>query len=30
VLYQSAGLARNPAGYVIAQGNISIQKLNMR
>lgn len=30
VLYQSAGLARNPDGYVIAQGNISIQKLNMR
>ncbi|MES2014877.1 MAG: hypothetical protein V4484_00150 [Pseudomonadota bacterium] len=30
VLYQSAGLARNPGGYVIAQGNISIQKLNLR
>jgi hypothetical protein len=30
VLYQSAGLARNPAGHVIAQGNITIQKLNMR
>ena len=30
LLYQSAGLARNPEGYVVAQGNISIQKLNLR
>jgi hypothetical protein len=30
IMYQSAGLARNPGGYVVAQGNISIQQLNRR
>ncbi len=30
VLYQSAGLARNKEGYVIAQGHCTIQQLNLR
>ena len=30
VLYQSAGLARNPGGCVVAQGHTTIQKLNMK
>lgn len=30
ILYQSSGLARDERGYVIAQGNASIQQLNMR
>jgi len=30
LLYQSAGLARNPQGYVVAHGNSTIQKLNLR
>jgi hypothetical protein len=30
ILYQSAGLARGPEGYVIAQGNATIQLLNMK
>lgn len=30
VLYQSAGLARNQQGYVVAQGHTTIQKLNLR
>ena len=30
ILYQSAGLARNEQGFVIAQGNSTIQQLNMK
>ena len=30
VLYQSAGLARNPEGYVVALGHTTIQKLHLR
>lgn len=30
ILYQSAGLARGPEGYLIAQGNATIQLLNMQ
>lgn len=30
VLYQSAGLARNAEGYVVAQGHCTIQQLNLR
>ncbi len=30
LLYQSSGLARDANGYVIAQGNASIQKLDLR
>lgn len=30
ILYQSAGLARSPQGYVAATGHATIQKLNMR
>lgn len=30
VLFQSAGLARNEQGYVVAQGHTTIQKLNVR
>lgn len=30
ILYQSAGLARSPQGYVAATGHTTIQKLNMR
>ena len=30
ILYQSAGLARGPDGYLIAQGNATIQLLNMQ
>jgi hypothetical protein len=30
VLYQSAGLARSPEGYIAAVGNMTIQKLNLR
>lgn len=29
LLFQSAGLARNDQGYIVAQGNASIQKLDM-
>ena len=29
MLYQSAGLARNEQGYIVAKGNASIQKLNL-
>lgn len=29
MLYQSAGLARNEQGYILAQGNASIQKLDL-
>jgi hypothetical protein len=30
ILYQSAGLARSPEGYVAAVGHMTIQKLNLR
>ncbi len=30
ILYQSAGLARSPEGYVAAIGHMTIQKLNLR
>jgi hypothetical protein len=30
IVYQSAGLARSPQGYVAATGHTTIQKLNMR
>lgn len=30
VIYQSCGLARNPEGAIVAHGNISIQKLQLR
>ena len=30
ILYQSAGLARSPQGYIAATGHATIQKLNMR
>jgi hypothetical protein len=30
ILYQSAGIARSPEGYIAAVGNMTIQKLNAR